>query len=277
MPTLVLIIVIFSHLFLKISLAAGCSDLTLIQLWKNLSDNDIFASELNLEGSVGQHKIVNFHGINFPKKNISDVKRIPGGTNIPQFHVLGGLVKDARDQAITGGRKFKQICEIGFNAGASSLAFLCNTPTDIIVHSFDQGQSVNRNATEFGHKYLNRIYPSRHFITYGNSTITLPQKILEGNFSCDFVNIDGGHKYDIVMADIRNFKALSSPGVTVMVDNCNIYNKVNFRGGSMAGVNAAYLDALKHGLIEHKQQIGLGYCHEKGHHHWCRDMCIGTF
>lgn len=106
--------------------------------------------------------------------------------------------------------------EVGFNAGFSSLAFLSADP-DVRVVSFDIGQhDIVGHAKDF----LDGLYPGRHELIIGDSTLTVPGYAAENPaVSFDLVFIDGGHRYETVAADIVNMRALSHLGTSVVIDD----------------------------------------------------------
>lgn len=117
--------------------------------------------------------------------------------------------------------------------------------------------------------------PGRHQVTYGDSTLTLPVVIANGGLSCDFVFVDGGHTHAIAKADLLAFKKLSTPGTTIAVDNCNMWNAHHGNGG-VPEVSTAYLDLVKEGLIYHHKQISVNDCFGKGSD-LCREVCVGVY
>mmetsp|Transcript_60287 Transcript_60287/g.113758 ORF Transcript_60287/g.113758 Transcript_60287/m.113758 type:complete len:271 (-) Transcript_60287:49-861(-) len=167
----------------------------------------------------------------------------------------------------------KTICETGFNAGVSSLAWLCASP-DITVHSFDIGRHP---YIRIARDYLwEQFGKERLTLTVGDSTKTIPAAIQAGNVSCDVAFVDGGHSFEVASADIKNFGALmSKPQGRLLVENCNAQGKKNGMGG-MAHVNDAYLAALNKGIIKHERQVSTAACRGPDLNK-CREICVASY
>lgn len=237
-------------LFLILSGSCGvhamhCNEVDLIKYWGLLIQNKIITNEAYVfvkrtptgriyDQPAVQH-FVAAHNTTIPGVNTE------AGTDIMEFLAEVHETQLARDIAFSAGKPFKTICQTGLNTGISALAFLCATKADptIIVHSFDLG---NHAYAKTAHELLNQIYPNRHFVTFGSSVETLPQLVQSKGLTCDYVFIDGGHAQDVAKADIMNFKALSSPGTTVVMENCNMWNAGHGFGG-MPAVSSQYIQA----------------------------------
>lgn len=201
-------------------------------------------------------------------------KSMEGGTNYNEF--VEEVILAHR--ACGFGVKCNRICQTGFNAGTSAIAFLCATSSHIEVHSFDLG---SHDYVAKASAVIDKSYPGRHKLTLGSSTETLPKLITsldkDAEGYCDFAFVDGGHSYDIANADIANFVKLSKKSTYIIVENCNSWGKENGWGG-MAAVNNAYINAVKIGLIEHVRQISVGPCGQKHvaktEVRYCREICV---
>ncbi len=114
-------------------------------------------------------------------------------------------------------KNVKNVMEIGFNAGFSTLLMLFTNP-NIHVHCFDLGE----------HKYtlpcFNKIkeyFGNRLEITIGNSVETLM------NINCvpfDVIHIDGGHSTEVANSDIVNSLRLSKKGTILIMDDYDFPN-----------------------------------------------------
>ena len=101
----------------------------------------------------------------------------------------------------------RTVCEVGFSAGHSSLAWLTGN-TNTHVYSFD----ANLRKWSFPMaKYIEKTFPGRFNITWGDSKKTIPAFTKEHpGFTCDLIWIDGGHEYPEIKADLRNLRALAN-------------------------------------------------------------------
>jgi len=117
---------------------------------------------------------------------------------------------------LAGRPNVSRICETGFNLGHSSFNFL-TANRNIVVHSFDLGD----------HKYAHGMaacmqdqFPSRFFVHFGDSRQTVPKFALEHpNHRCDFIHVDGGHTYEVALADLLNLVAMADVGSVVLFDD----------------------------------------------------------
>jgi hypothetical protein len=109
------------------------------------------------------------------------------------------------------------IAEIGFNAGHSTLLMLMSNPT-AIVQSFDNGQHA---YSEKAFQYLKERFPNRSLdIEWGDSVKTVPLiHARHPDRKFDIVIVDGGHAFDIAIADIINLRRLSHPNTLLIVDD----------------------------------------------------------
>jgi len=136
---------------------------------------------------------------------------VEGNSNqvMEETKVMNRLVSDKR---------IKTVCETGFNAGHGTLRWLIHSSPDVHVYSFDIG--VHDYAKK-GAAWIAQTFPGRHTITWGDSTKTLPafhQKHPE--VKCDLILVDGGHMYDVALADLKNFMRMANPDFnTVMMDD----------------------------------------------------------
>lgn len=109
-----------------------------------------------------------------------------------------------------------EICEIGFNAGLSSLAFLLSDGNSTVT-SFDIG---NHPYVQPAKKYIDSRFPQRHNLVLGDSTEAVPlfsNSNPEQKF--DLIFIDGGHSYSVAMQDIKNCMSLAHNDTVVIVDD----------------------------------------------------------
>ena len=142
------------------------------------------------------------------KKSKTVIKDKEGHIDISQVNFFKNLLKN--------NKWVKKIGETGFNLGHSSLSFL-NNRKNTKVWSFD---SNIHTYTKLGKKFIDKNFPKRHILIYGDSTKTLPQfKKKNKNFSFDLIFIDGGHSYKVCKEDIENMKELSNNKTILVIDD----------------------------------------------------------
>lgn len=108
-------------------------------------------------------------------------------------------------------KNIKNVMEIGFNSGFSTLLMLISNP-NIYITCFDLGE----------HKYtmpcynkLKETFGDRINIIIGDSTKTL--KVINNVF--DLIHIDGGHSTEIANSDIINSHRLSKSRTIMIMDD----------------------------------------------------------
>jgi predicted O-methyltransferase YrrM len=130
--------------------------------------------------------------------------------------------------------------EIGFNVGFSSHAFLTAGPETQVV-SFDLGE---HGGTKVGKRLVDKRYPARHTLIYGDSLKTVPEfKRNNPDLRFDLVFIDGGHEYEVAKADIVNMKALCSEKTVVVIDDLTPWHSWG------EGPTQAWTEAIQEGII----------------------------
>jgi hypothetical protein len=131
-------------------------------------------------------------------------------------------------------KNIKNVMEIGFNSGFSTLLMLLSNP-NICISCFDLGE----------HKYtipcyekLKETFADRINITIGDSTKTL-QNI---NDKYDLIHIDGGHSSEVANSDIINSYRLSKHGTIIIMDDYDFYNLHNLWDSYVIKYNLKKLD-----------------------------------
>ncbi len=105
----------------------------------------------------------------------------------------------------------KNVLEIGFNSGFSSLLMLFSNPNikitcvDIVSHSY----------TIPCYKQIKKTFGKRINLIVGDSTLTL--KELDDNF--DLIHIDGGHSVKVATNDIEESLRLSKNNTILIFDD----------------------------------------------------------
>lgn len=110
----------------------------------------------------------------------------------------------------------RTVAEIGFNAGFSAYAFLSANP-DVHMVSFDLGEHA---YTRTAKGLIDRKFPGRHTVVYGDSTLTVPDYHAKNpDTRFDLIFIDGGHSYEVAKADITNMRPFSTGTTAVVIDD----------------------------------------------------------
>lgn len=107
----------------------------------------------------------------------------------------------------------QSILEIGFNGGHSSELFLSESPEHHVL-SFDLGEHL---YVAFGKKYIDETFPNRHTLVLGDSTVTIPNYCADTKY--DLIFIDGGHSYEVALADLQNCKKFAHENTVVIMDD----------------------------------------------------------
>jgi predicted O-methyltransferase YrrM len=141
------------------------------------------------------------------------------------------------------------IAEIGFNIGFSSIAFLESTPEATVV-SFELDR---RAAVEFAKDFVDERYPGRHELVIGDSRKTVAEYADDEGGRFDLVFVDGGHEYEIAVADIGNARRLAKPNGLIVVDDLIPW----FPWG--AGPYQAWREAVANGLIDPVESLVDGH------------------
>ena len=142
-----------------------------------------------------------------------------GGTYSYPFklHAMRNLLGHVlRDRAAA---KHVEVCEVGFNAGHSTLLWLMQDPR-VRVRAFDLGiHWYSSHVTGF----FDAAFDSgRVEVVFGDSQETLPAFAASFNSSlppefCDLIFVDGDHHFAAALSDLRNLRAAARPGHHVLL------------------------------------------------------------
>lgn len=128
------------------------------------------------------------------------------------------LNKQKNISNLTLNKSIKNVMEIGFNSGFSTLLMLL-TNSNINITCFDLGE----------HKYtlpcyekIKETFGERINIIIGDSTTTLPN--ISNSTKFDLIHIDGGNTTEIANSDIINSYRLSKQGTILIMDDYEFYN-----------------------------------------------------
>jgi len=146
------------------------------------------------------------------------------------------------------------ILEIGFNAGHSADSFLSSSLAH--VTSFD----INiRGSVKYAKEYIDKKYPSRHTLIIGDSTKMIPEYAVSNpTTKFDVIFIDGGHTYELAIADLLNCKNLAHKNTIVIMDD-TIFN-IELSTGWTIGPSKAWLEGILNKCIDpiNKELYGVG-------------------
>ena len=114
-------------------------------------------------------------------------------------------------------RNGTSIAEIGFNAGHSAMLMLMSNPS-VRVQSFDNARHAYAKQA---FQYLKEKFPNRSLeIEWGDSAKTVPLfHAHQPDIKFDIVIVDGGHEFDVAIADMINLRLLSHPNTLLIVDD----------------------------------------------------------
>lgn len=131
-------------------------------------------------------------------------------------------------------KNIKNVMEIGFNSGFSTLLMLISNP-NIHISCFDLGE---HKYTIQCYEKLKETFGDRINITIGDSTKTL-QNI---NDNYDLIHIDGGHSTEVANSDIINSYRLSKQGTILIMDDYDFPNLHNIWDSYIVKYNLKKLD-----------------------------------
>jgi len=174
-----------------------------------------------------------------PKFNFENLNDFLNSVGIVPVEGNSDQIPDQTNDLAVLSKSAKNIMEIGFNAGHSSVVFLKNNP-DCKVVSFDLGEHSYVNVVK---EYIDYTYPNRHKLVIGNSTISIPEYTPGSKF--DLIFIDGGHELEIARQDLLNCKNFAHPDTMVVMDDITF----NSRAPWTIGPTRAWVEARNSGLI----------------------------
>ena len=150
------------------------------------------------------------------QKKSFDMHIVKNGYNITEGHSGQLKVKTLYEFYYHLGREpwVSTICESGFNAGHSAFQWLAATKSTTKLFSFDM---CSHAYTKPMADYIKTTFPERFHLTCGDSRKMLPLAANYLKHKCDLVIVDGGHSYDVAMADMINFYELANPSHHLLV------------------------------------------------------------
>lgn len=123
-----------------------------------------------------------------------------------------------------GKQAVENICEIGFNAGHSTMLMLLGRPNDPINFTvFDIG---HHSYTKPTFEYIKSAFSHVNFeYVEGDSTITMPEWINKNQelmYKYDVVHVDGGHNEHCILNDMKNADLLVKKNGIVIIDDTHM-------------------------------------------------------
>ena len=131
-------------------------------------------------------------------------------------------------------KNLKNVMEIGFNAGFSTLLMLLSNP-NINITCFDLGE---HKYTMSCYNKMKETFGNRINIIIGDSTKTLPNI----NDKYELIHIDGGHSTEVANSDIVNSYRLSNEGTILIMNDYDFSNLQNLWDNYIIKYNLKKLD-----------------------------------
>jgi len=130
----------------------------------------------------------------------------------------------------------RTICEVGFNAGHSSLRWLLHSQARVI--SFDLGQ---HHYSKPAAMWLQQRFPTRFEVIWGDSVVEIPKwRAAHPDVRCELIFVDGAHSRDVCRADLLNFAAMANPE----------YNRVLLDDIFLDNMREVWQELIEEGLVE---------------------------
>jgi hypothetical protein len=149
-----------------------------------------------------------------------------------------------------------KICEIGFNAGHSTMLMLLGRQGPLDFTVFDIGM---HEYTKPCLKYLESKFNQVRFeYIEGDSALTMPKWIKDNEAAVgtyDVVHVDGGHSEYCIFNDMKNADMLVKKGGIVIVDDTNIdyingYVDFYILNGSYRELNVIKTQGYPHRILQ---------------------------
>ena len=160
-------------------------------------------------------------------KNIIINSNVPFEGNCFYYHETLNIFPELYSKQLNlfwcGKQAVENICEIGFNAGHSTMLMLLgrtNTPINFTI--FDIGHHL---YTKPSFEYIKSKFSYVNFeYVEGDSTITMPEWINnnpELMYKYDVVHVDGGHSEHCISNDMKNTDLLVKQNGIIIIDDTN--------------------------------------------------------
>lgn len=134
---------------------------------------------------------------------------------------------DKQENLYNSGKGKMKICEIGFNAGHSTLLFLLankdNNENLIEYTIFDIGRQPYTNpCLEY---ILTKFTNVRFQYVEGNSILSMPYFLThfpDKKGTYDLIHVDGGHSAECIISDLQHADLLIKKGGTIIIDDTDV-------------------------------------------------------
>ncbi|MGA9871699.1 MAG: class I SAM-dependent methyltransferase [Rhodococcus sp. (in: high G+C Gram-positive bacteria)] len=134
------------------------------------------------------------------------------------------------------------VCEVGFNAGYSSWAFLSASPSTV-VYSFDLAGYAYSTAAK---AHIDELFPARHHLIQGDSHVTIKEfAVSNPEMRFDVIFVDGDHSLEGARSDLADLRALATSDTVVIMDDITPWRWFG------EGPTAAWQEAVDSGLVVH--------------------------
>lgn len=134
------------------------------------------------------------------------------------------------------------ICEVGFNCGFSSWAFLKASPS-VLVWSFDLANYAYSTAAK---AHVDELFPGRHTLIQGDSHFEIPAFAkAHPDLRFDVIFVDGDHTLEGARADLADLRALATADTVLVMDDIMPWRWFG------EGPTAAWQEAVEAGSILH--------------------------
>jgi hypothetical protein len=144
-----------------------------------------------------------------------------------------------------------RICEIGFNAGHSSMLMLLGrdkTPLNFTI--FDIGHHL---YTKPCLEYIKLQFPHIIFeYIEGDSTVSIPEWINHNKYTFDVIHVDGGHSEHCISNDLMNADKLICHKGIIIIDDTNFWHINNYVNKYLLTDKYIELNVLKTIGYEHR-------------------------
>ena len=161
-------------------------------------------------------------------ENIITESNVPFEGNCFYYHDTLNLFSELYSKQLNlfwcGKQAVENICEIGFNAGHSTMLMLLGRPNKPINFTiFDIG---NHLYTKPSFEYIKSKFSYVNFeYVEGDSTIIMPEWINKNQelmYKYDVVHVDGGHSEHCISNDMKNADLLVKKNGIVIIDDTNV-------------------------------------------------------